>query len=187
MSNHGYSVDRLDLKGDQTVAWMNDDVKDEAVNPHLSPTGEKGRVTVQETVYFQPSDSDFGDVAIPCSYVEMLTTGEQPVQRWLTVTEKWVELPKGWLEQASLLILSNLGPPNPLYQPSQREIEDREKAIVEVALIQFSYVQYQEDRYLPITHLSPQRNCRWKPVDLSLLRLRCLKGSTKVLINLLPV
>lgn len=198
MSNYGYGVDRLDPKGDPTVAWMNDENVEsfqmdiplpstESVNPHLTPIEEKGRVTVQGMVYFQPSDSHFGDMAIPCNYVEILKTSEQPVQRWLTVTEKWIELPKGWLEEASLLIIENLGPPYPMTQQSKEQMEDREKAIVEVALYSPDLDKGHNCTYLPITHISPQRNCRWKPVDVSLIRLRCLEGSTKVLINLLPM
>ncbi len=126
-----------------------------------------------------------GDICVTNGYVDLLGTDEQPVQRWINVGEKWVDLPKGWLEQASLLIIQNLGPSPSQVEVSPKIKEDQERCIVEVAMELFNGGI--DRMILPITQLQVGRDCRWKPLELDRIKLRCLKGGTKVFITLLPV
>lgn len=138
----------------------------------------KARLTIVEQVYHQDSDGNATPAGQP--YSRLLVSDEQPFVRRLEVGPEWVQLPTGWLTQASVLLLTNDGPQKRAVNPTPEEREKDEDCVLWLGL---------RIRDMPPEPFSPLRlseSLRLPPYILSKLFLRCPTGITKVTITLLP-
>jgi len=123
--------------------------------------GLSNRITVVEMVYFQaPGESPLG---VESRYSRALTTDEQPCERRLKATEDWRELDRGWVDQTSLIVISN-----------NETVADK---ILEVA-----YRDAYQDTWLVL----PGESMRASPSNASRLVVRSQSGTIRFTANLFP-
>jgi len=140
---------------------LDDACASQAGNEYEPPEDVPNRITVVEMVYFQsPGENPLG---VESRYSRKLTTDEQPCERRLKATENWQELDRGWVDQASLIVISN-----------QETIAGK---ILEVA-----YRDAYQDTWLVL----PGESMRASPSDASRLIVRSQSGTTRFTANLFP-
>ena len=123
--------------------------------------GLSNRITVVEMVYFQaPGESPLG---IESRYSRKLTTDEQPCERRLKATENWQELDRGWVDQASLIVISN-----------------RETATGKI--LEVAYKNAGQDTWLVL----PGESMRAHPSDATRLVIRSQLGTIRFTANIFP-
>lgn len=134
-------------------------------------------LTVVETVYFQAGIGT--PVYTEARFTRLLTSDEQPYQRAQKVGREWQVLDAGWLagEGASLLVLANEFPQWRVV-PTAAERLDAMAKVVEVCI---------GEAFTPFACIRPGEDCRFEPLDLTALRLRCRHGETKVTATLIPL
>lgn len=133
---------------------------------------EKSRLTVVESVYHQQPDGT--NMPISTQYSRVLKSDEQAFVRKMTVGESWVEVPYGWLQDCSLLVIHNESGKYRTTAPSPQEIEDAEAAVIEVA---------GPDK-VPVFDVPAGESIRGKPRRG--LHVRCARGSVKCVVSCIP-
>lgn len=74
--------------------------------PHAPPA----RLTVVSSFYHQPPDGEAR--AFHYQYEHPLLSEEEPYSRRVKLTEEWVKLDKGWIEEASCVVVVPQGKPD---------------------------------------------------------------------------
>lgn len=134
------------------------------------------RFGVTETVYYQSSDSG-QPIAAVSRFGGPLVTDEQPFVRKFKVGPEWMPLPIGWIKSASQLVLSNdLDPPTVI--PTEEERAKADARIIEVAV--------GSPADFIFACVRPGHSCRFEPVDLADLLVRCPAGETRATVTLIP-
>jgi hypothetical protein len=131
------------------------------------------RLVVVETVSCHPQGQD--PVAVESRFARPLATLEQPFVRRFSVGSSWQALPPGWLERASMLVLSNDEGKAPLVRPTQKEKQVLASRVVEVGVGPLAFAL-----------VGPGESCRFSPHDLGSLRVRCQAGEAKCTLTLIP-
>lgn len=142
---------------------------------------EKSHITVVEHVYFQPFGSS--PTGISPRYMRWLESDEQPYGRRLKVSEEWQPLDKGWMEEAALLVLENLLPQYATIPEPEQRRED-ESRVVEIGAVQTS--DSLSPAVAPFAEVRPGESCRFCPVALVNLRVRCVNGQATCNLHLYP-
>lgn len=130
----------------------------------------KGFLTVVETVYHQLVDSQpHGE---PRNFQVPLYTDEQPFERRVVVDETPKTLAQlgCWLTEASYVTIYNEHGQRPKVNPSDAERRAIAEAVVQIGTIL----------------VRPGRSCRFEPIDLSELTIRCRSGSAAVVVAAYP-
>lgn len=140
---------------------------------------QKARISVVEIVYYQGGSED--PVSYDKRWDKWLASDEQPYQRKLTAPPSWTPLDYGWIESASVLMLENVEGRDRTIIPSKEELELVESKIVVVGM-----AYGQNDEVVPCWQLSPGETLRARPVELTSLRIKCLNGTAKCIVTILP-
>lgn len=161
-----------------------------------APAPPRSRIVVVSHVVYQ----SLGDqpVKLERSYSRQLTTTEQPYLRKLTIGSQWVPLDKGWLNQASLLDISNEEGKHLQVNPEDWEALAIKGRVVEVACIPMfaeSAVKHRDmhspDILVPELVadwlVPPRESIRVIPTDLSRVRLRCQNGEARCVLSIFPI
>lgn len=138
-----------------------------------APVVLKSRMTVVDSVYFQPPHEEA--TVTDCRFSCELESDEQPYQRQMKVGETWQPLDRGWLDSAAMLVVRNDEGRFTQEQPTR---EDRAKAAAKVVVLAFG------DR--PAVLVRPGRSARFEPNLLEEITLRCESGTARVTVTLIP-
>jgi hypothetical protein len=152
--------------------------------PSSPQRGARARFTVVETVYFQPASAE--PTQTGSRFCRWVGTDEQPYKRQTKVGESWVPLDAGWLKEAGMLVLANKEGEFFRVNPTEEERTETAKKIVEVGLYTGVSKETGQSVIEPFARVHPAESTRFTPLDLSVIRLRCLSGDAKILLTLLP-
>lgn len=141
-----------------------------------------GRLTVLHTIYHQQSDE--GPTVCNGQYVRNLETDEQPSgPRSFKVGFEWIPIPKGWIEECSIVCLENLEGRNLQVRPTVEEQAEIDSRIIEIAFLSTTSPQHPPD---PSLLLSPREMLPLTPVSVSMVRVRCQNGTAKCSVTMFP-
>lgn len=138
--------------------------------------GQKARLVVVESVYFQQAAED--PITMGSSFSRQLDSTEQPYRRIFQVGEEWQRLDSGWLAGASLLMIHNQKNPWSA-NPTEEQLREARAKVLEIGYVIDGGAR-------PRWQVFPGESLRGCPVGLEHIWLRCLKGSTRVVLNLIP-
>lgn len=139
----------------------------------------KPRITVVETVYHQAPGQQ--PTSVECRHTKSLDSDEQPYTRRVKVGQEWQALDCGWLEEASLLVLSNAKEQFAV-NPTDEQRQEAEARVVEVGIA----AEDDDTRITPLFLIAPGDTFRGQPLGVKAIKLRCRKGEATVTINLFP-
>lgn len=140
---------------------------------------ERSRLVVVETVYCQPPDTP--GVANETRYSKFLETDEQIYgPRRMISGEEWKPLDCGWINEASMLTITNEEGKHLQKNPTQEE-----QAVINARIIELGVITGVET--VPFAKIPPRESLRLTPTNLSRWVIRCCKGKAKALITLFPV
>lgn len=162
-----------------------------------APTVPRSRIVVVSHVIYQSAGDQ--PVKIESAHSVPLTTSEQPYLRKTTIGSQWTPLDSGWLNRASLLVISNEEGKHLQVNPEDWEVLAIKSRVIEVACIPMfpeSAVK-NRDMHSPDVAL-PQLVADWlvhpkqpplrvTPADLSRIRLRCQNGEAKCTLSIFPI
>ena len=162
--------------------------------PVTAAPRSRPRVTVVEQAYYQSPDDQ--PRCVETRYSQDLETDEQPYLRLMKVPGEWTKLDCGWIEEASLLILTNEEGRIGTVIPSREEREASALRVVEVgwevaAPPEGPRSMHSPERtppppIVPVLTVPPGRSIRVTPQLLRAMRLRCRSGMARVTVNLFP-
>lgn len=142
--------------------------------PDSSPA--PSMLTVVETVYHQPSGgfpaTMLGDAS---RFHRELSSDEQAYERHRVLKNNWETLDCGWVEKCGMLLIRN--------DEGQFQVvptpEQRAEVMRRVILVSFNGDQ-------PAILVPPGETCRFYPVDANLICLRCVEGTARYTVCLVP-
>ena len=132
-------------------------------------------LTVIEMVYHRPVDGEHGGVET--RFNRKLQTQEQMYQRKMTVGEAWVPLDLGWLDEngISALVLVN-NEEHFTHQPTEEELAELAKKVIQIGYAEGGYAW----------DIPPGESFRGTPTNSEHLFVRCVHGSAKCTLTLIP-
>lgn len=139
------------------------------------PEDPRDRITVVEYLYFNP----FGDQpsAVESKFSRPLTSkDEQPYERRLRVGEEWMQLDMGWLKEVSMLRIHNQEGQFRLINPTEEEIAESQKKVLEV--------RYQGSSGTWL--IPPGESMRGTPSSPHTLQIRCQSGDARFTLYAFP-
>jgi len=134
----------------------------------------KARLVVVETVYCQSPGEQ--PVAVESRFGRALNSQEQPYRRVIKVGESWQPLDHGWVEEASMLVISNEEGKYLQVVPTEEQRKELETKVVELAF------PGQSGCWL----IPPGDSFRGCPSGLGSLLVRCRKGMSKCVVHVFP-
>lgn len=153
------------------------------------------RVTVVEQAYYQSPDDQ--PRCVETRYSQDLASDEQPYLRLMKVTEEWKPVDHGWIEEASLLILTNEEGRIGTVIPSRADLEASSMKVIEIGWQlegppEGPRTMHSPDRLppppiVPFLVVHPGKSVRVTPQFLRAMRLRCRSGMARATVNLFPV
>lgn len=156
----------------------------------------KPQLTFVGTVYYQSGELEGDATSIEIRTCDNLITDEQPFTRLFWVDEAWTIIETGWLQQASFMVIDNRGIVVGNTNPTEEERKSQEVAILQVGIMPPNVIEARdmhspprkEQQPIIISHLLPQRKFPIpSPQNIKQYRLRCMKGKTKVQVNVFPL
>jgi hypothetical protein len=152
------------------------------------------RLMVVEMLYHQSIEDQ--PTAFETRFARWLQTDEQPYVRKAKATEEWQPLDTGWLQESSMLLISNVEGTVIDRQPSQEEQDALASRILELGLLvseaapskrtMHSQQGDQQSVVLPFGEIPPGETCRFSPVNLDRILVRCRKRSARYSVTALP-
>lgn len=140
------------------------------------PMPTTGRLTVIEKVYHQlPGEQP---TVAEHQFVRQLLSDEQPFARKFKVPHDWKVLDLGWIERAGMLVLRNEEGRHPVVVPTPKERAEIDRRVIEVAF---------DEGADPALVVLPGESCRFHPIRLRDVRVRCPAGMASATIHLNPV
>lgn len=140
----------------------------------------QSRITIVETVSFQPLSSEA--VSFQNSSSKILDTEEQPFVRKAKLGPDWAKVEKGWIQRASLMLLTNEEGKTFQVQPSAEQLEEVSSRIIEVF---FGSQPYPDTA--PHCLVFPTMSLRITPNDIDSVFVRCKGvGGAKYTLLLTP-
>lgn len=136
------------------------------------------RLTIVETIHYQPPVAASRAESIMDQFSRQLTTDDQPCTRRLTATEEWKKIDGCWLEQASMVAITNETGKNRQTFPSKEELEEIAKTIIEVSF---------DGGLSPAILVHPGQLERFTPIDFSRIKIRCRHGVAKFSAAIFPL
>lgn len=149
-----------------------------ATSPARRP---RPRVVVREMIAFQEPQK--GPQATTVTFVRHLESDEQPFRREMkSVGTEWVPLQTGWLQRASLLLLSvEKGSPTVELGLLVADVEPPGGSRTA-----WSPPRRAEPLIVRFAAIPGGESSRFTPADLQALRIRCLLGGAKCVLLLYP-
>ncbi len=154
------------------------------------------RIIVVEMVYHQSIEDQ--PTALETRFARWLSTDEQPYgPRRAKATSEWQPLDLGWIEEASMILLSNLEGQGLQKQPTDAERLVMSQAVLEVGMVvaegssrsrtMFSGPLQAERGVIPFCSVPPGETARFSPLNLGQMRVRSRGTSTRFSVTLLPI
>lgn len=145
----------------------------------------KDRLTVVETVYFQPVEGE--GAATETRFSRWLKSrDEQPCMRSYrgkqVATQDWVLLEGLWVEHCGQLVITNDEGKGLLVNPSAEEQELISHRVLEVGL----FHPVTPNTPLAFAIIPPGESARFYPANLAGLRLRCREGTARYTVAAYP-
>ena len=134
----------------------------------------KSRLTIVEQVYFQ--QPGIQPVQETTQFSRQCESDEQVYTRVKKLSDVWVDLDSGWVDEASCVMVLNHGNRQHLVNPTSEELLQESDRVVEVAVrgpTVFGLVRVGE-------------SLRIEPHDVKNLVIRCRKDTTQVRIIVVP-
>lgn len=163
--------------------------------PVTAAPRSRPRVTVVEQAYYQSPDDQ--PRVVETRYTQDLQSDEQPYLRVMKLTEEWKPIDCGWIEDASLLILTNEEGRVGTVIPPREEQDAAALKVVEVGWevgapptgprTMHSPEIPPPPPIVPCIAVPPGKSVRITPQLLRAMRLRCRSGMARVTVNLFPV
>lgn len=136
----------------------------------------KNRETVVETVYHQVLGEE--PTSLETRYNRDLESNEQVYERQAVATEEWKLLDCGWLSgNVGLLVIRNEEGKSRQTNPTEAEKEELAKRVIEVCHL---------GSVLGGWFIPPSTSMRGYPSHPPSLRIRCLHGTAKYRLFLIP-
>jgi hypothetical protein len=140
-------------------------------------TGPNLRLTVVENVVHRSNSPRTTNV--PSRFSRQLTLDEQVWQRTKVVTYQWELLEAGWIRAASMVVIQNLGHPNP--PPGNPTPEQKEDLATRVLWVCFDERCLRPDILIP-----PGESGRFSPAALERVSLRMARAEARVAVYVFP-
>lgn len=154
--------------------------------PAFSPASVS-RLTVVETMYFQPHGEDAVSLGKPFS---RQLKGEEHWQRTIRVGPEWVEIKGCWLEKASVIRVANDEGKTVqvIPTPEQKAVSAAKIMEVGIVAVESATATMHDPPNEPIGFalVAPGEDCRFEPTAWERLRFRCLKGEVRITVSILP-
>lgn len=115
-----------------------------------------------------------------------LESDEQPYIRETKVGENWMPLDRGWVAEASLLMLENKGGAPRNTKPTAEEGEEDKGRVIDVAIASKAATVNSPEELVLFSFIVPGTSIRWSPPDLAAIRVKCRQGDTRIAISLYP-
>lgn len=140
----------------------------------------KPQMIVVEQLYHHAGDGT-EPFAKDASFVRELASDEQVYERVMRVGGEWLPLDLGWLKDRPIgtMRLENLREPLTT-QPTEEERAERAGRVIELVLCTG------DGMHMPFALVPPGESARFAPVNAGRMFLRCLSGSTKINLCLVP-
>lgn len=138
------------------------------------------RLTVVESVYFESPGHQ--PILVPTQTARTLASDEQPYQRQLLIGETWTRLDTGWIQEASLLVLTN-DEGRPERGPS---VDAGALAGRVVELVCRNTIIGDGESIEPEWLLPPGESFRGTPARPGAIYLRCRQGAVRCTLTLFP-
>lgn len=135
------------------------------------------RITVVGTVYYQPAFGDPSSVHV--RYSVLGTEDEQVYTRDLKVGEDWQPIDYGWVKRPGMVLVGNAR-----VELNVKPTEEQRKEL-DARVLQLGIAGGCEDVY-PFQDVPPGTSYPVTPPDFSLLRVRCLKGTVRFTVHVIP-
>ncbi|MFA5056488.1 MAG: hypothetical protein WC485_00105 [Opitutaceae bacterium] len=136
----------------------------------------RNRVTIVEHVYHQRQGGEPVEFVTRCS--RKLNSDEQPYIRELLITEKWMALDCGWVNNPGLLLIRNKEGDTPGKIPTPAEASELAQRIIQVAFD----ANDSDASWL----IMPGESMRAVPRNASRLSIRSLHGNIRASLCLMP-
>ena len=138
-----------------------------------TPVHDQDRLTARLDVYYEQIGATPSQVS--CSFVSLLPKSEEQVYiRKIDIGEEWEPLDLGWVENVGTVVLENR---KKVFQtvPTEEEQESEEKKVV--------YIRNKKET---IGWAIPAGGFFMAVTRGEEIEVRCLSGSTKAVVNVLP-
>ena len=132
-----------------------------------------GRLTVVEHVYHQIQGD--APTSIEAKYSTPLESDEQVYTRQTIATETPEQLDIGWIKDWQLLIIENNAGKNLQKIPTEEQKQDIAQRVIQIT-----------SGDTPIALIYPGTSARFCPADLKSLDVRCLHGSARYVLHIIP-
>lgn len=152
----------------------------------LPPT----RLTVIGTAYHQSGQA--GPTSVAPSYSRVLKSDEQVYHRRVTVGEGWVPLDTGWVSDASLIVVENVGVARATNPTDAERAADAGRTVVLAVAPEDQSARTHHSKGprpdpIPFASVRVGEHVRiTDPVPGGKLRVRCVAGSTGVIVTAFP-
>ncbi len=156
----------------------------------------RARLTCVDLVYHQILPEQ--PISVEARFARELKTDEERFSRKQKLTEDWVPLETGWVKKASMLVLKNL-PEERQTIPTPAEKAEAESHVVEVGIkVMLSQIPSLRDMVAdgfngvpafliaPMPEIPPGESCRFRPMDLGAIMVRCRKGECVLGVTVVP-
>jgi len=135
---------------------------------------ENRRLTVVSKIYLQTTQEE--PFAVDVRYEEQVLSDEQVWERHTKVGEGWIPLDCGWVDEASLVVITNNEMPVPHNQLTG-SVGPVNVHILEVG---------ESQSRIPIFEIPPGQSLPGRPVDLKGLVIRSRGGTVRFTVWVLP-
>jgi hypothetical protein len=149
-------------------------VSPEQMHPS-SPPEIPPRVVVLEKIYHQIPGED--PTLITSNFQYDVECDDQVFNRRHKITTDWILIETAWINQASMMIIQNLGPKRPNVQLGPDEMHELETRYMEVSLRGDNEI----DLFIPVG-----QSIRIIPVYLNKLKIRCVRNDTTYEMSIFP-
>ena len=141
-----------------------------------------GRITVVEHLYHY-ADEQSQPTSIESIFTRHLKSDEQPYIRILKLTEDWIPLDKGWVEEVGTIVIKNMEGTRYTVNPT-----DEERKVVESRIVEIGYHNSLSLNLATAFQLVPPQESsgRITPADWFSLRVRCRSGVAKITLTVYP-
>ena len=145
-------------------------------SPPVISVPTKSRLTVVENVYHQPAEgfptTAMGDAS---RFHRELDSDEQPYERHKVAKDGWEPLDCGWVDRCGMLLVRN-DEGHFSVNPTAEQVAEVLRRVIEISFGD------DEGRIL----VPPTETCRFYPVDVKQLQLRCREGTARYTLYLIP-
>jgi hypothetical protein len=180
------------LKNEVKMSEQEPNVGKVKLEPRIFKTeyNNKSRIVIVENVYHQSPNED--PIVVESRFDRWLSTNEQPFIRKMYVEQEWKPLDYGWINNASILVITNEKDKSIAVRPTHSQQELLNNRILEVGIIP-TIEDKPRDMHSPkldntpiiFTTIPPGESIRINPPNVKSVVIRCQGiGVTRCTISL---